>query len=74
MIESPLVFEHVTRYFRKTLALDGIDLRLESGRILGLVGRNAAGKTTTLRLAHGLLFPDSGEVLPERCHLCYSQA
>lgn len=40
--------------FGRTVALDGIDLRVEEGRILGLVGPNGAGKTTALNAILGL--------------------
>jgi ABC-2 type transport system ATP-binding protein len=40
--------------FGKKLALDGVDLRVEEGRILGLVGPNGAGKTTALNAILGL--------------------
>ena len=40
--------------FGTTIALDGIDLRVEEGRILGLIGRNGAGKTTALKAILGL--------------------
>jgi ABC-2 type transport system ATP-binding protein len=40
--------------FGKTIALDGIDLRVEEGRILGLIGPNGAGKTTALNAILGL--------------------
>ena len=44
-----------------TIALDGIDLRVEEGRILGLIGPNGAGKTTALDAILGLL-PYEGEL------------
>ncbi|HZQ22420.1 MAG TPA: ABC transporter ATP-binding protein [Terriglobales bacterium] len=47
--------------FGKTIALDGIDLRVEEGRILGLVGPNGAGKTTALNAILGLT-PYEGEL------------
>src|SRR6266542_4345802 len=40
--------------FGTTIALDGVDLRVEEGRILGLIGPNGAGKTTALNAILGL--------------------
>ena len=48
--------------FGTTIALDGIDLRVEEGRILGLIGPNGAGKTTALNAILGLI-PYQGELL-----------
>jgi ABC-2 type transport system ATP-binding protein len=47
--------------FGKTIALDGINLRVEEGRILGLIGPNGAGKTTALNAILGLT-PYQGEL------------
>jgi ABC-2 type transport system ATP-binding protein len=47
--------------FGTTAALDGIDLRVEEGRILGLIGPNGAGKTTALNAILGLI-PYEGEL------------
>jgi branched-chain amino acid transport system ATP-binding protein len=44
-------------------ALTGVDLVIESGEILSVVGANGAGKTTMLRAISGLLRPRSGEIL-----------
>jgi ABC-2 type transport system ATP-binding protein len=41
--------------FKNTVALDGIDLRVEEGRILGLIGPNGAGKSTLLNCVLGLI-------------------
>ena len=47
--------------FGTTIALDGIDLRIEEGRILGMIGPNGAGKTTALNAIIGLT-PYQGEL------------
>ena len=47
--------------FGTTIALDGVDLRVEEGRILGLIGPNGAGKTTALHAILGLI-PYQGEL------------
>ena len=44
-------------------ALRGVDLTLEPGRIIGLLGPNGSGKTTLIKLACGLLTPTAGEIL-----------
>jgi len=49
------------KVFGTTVAVDGIDLRVEEGRILGIVGPNGAGKTTALNAILGLI-PYEGEL------------
>ena len=44
-------------------ALDNVDLSVEPGRVVGLLGPNGSGKTTLIKLANGLLTPTSGEIL-----------
>ena len=46
--------------YGRTRALDGLDLEVETGAILGLLGPNGAGKTTTVRVLSTLLRPDRG--------------
>jgi ABC-2 type transport system ATP-binding protein len=45
----------VSKAFGKTIALDGVNLRLDEGRILGLIGPNGAGKSTALNAILGLI-------------------
>lgn len=50
------------RRFDQVVALDGLSFEVPEGRIVGFVGRNGSGKTTTMRIALGVLDADSGEV------------
>jgi branched-chain amino acid transport system ATP-binding protein len=50
-------------YYDKAVALAGISLRVETGKIVTLLGANGAGKTTTLRMISGLKRASSGEIL-----------
>ena len=52
----------VTKRFRGITAVDGVDLRLEAGKVTALLGPNGAGKTTTVRLLLGLTRPTAGTV------------
>ena len=58
-----LTCEKLTKvYGKEKTALDGIDLELDFGRIVGLLGPNGSGKTTLLKLANGLLQPTEGRL------------
>jgi len=55
--------ENLTKKFNGLAAIDRINLEVEKGEIIGLVGPDGGGKTTLLRLFVGLLQPTSGSVL-----------
>ncbi len=57
-----LVCEGLSKDYGKLRALDRVDLRLEEGRIVGLLGPNGSGKTTLIKLAARLLVPSEGNV------------
>jgi ABC-2 type transport system ATP-binding protein len=52
--------EGLVKTFGSTRALDGIDLQIPQGTVLGLLGPNGAGKTTAVRILSTLLRPDAG--------------
>jgi ABC-2 type transport system ATP-binding protein len=57
-----LELDHLTKRFGEKIAVDDLTLRLETGSFLGLLGRNGAGKSTTLKMIMGLLTPTSGSI------------
>lgn len=52
----------LTKRFGPLVAVDGVDLTVDGGRIVGLLGPNGSGKTTLIRLLLGLLRPEAGRV------------
>ena len=53
----------LTKKFTALTALSDVNLTLERGRIIGLLGPNGSGKTTMIKLINGLLVPTSGNIL-----------
>lgn len=53
----------LTKRYGALTALDRVDLSLESGKIIGLLGPNGSGKTTLIKIVNDLLKPDGGMVL-----------
>jgi len=58
--EPVIKTKNLTRRFDEITAVDGLDLAVERGEVLGFLGHNGAGKTTTVRLLNGVLAPTSG--------------
>ncbi len=60
----------LTKRFGDTLAVDDLTLRVEAGEVMGFLGPNGSGKTTTIRLLMGLLRPSAGRasILGRDCH------
>ena len=54
---------NLSKSYGKKVALDGINLSINRGRIIGLLGPNGSGKTTLIKLICGLLVPTQGEIL-----------
>jgi ABC-2 type transport system ATP-binding protein len=57
-----LELRDLKRRYGETVALDGLSLEVPESEVVGFVGPNGAGKTTAMRIALGVLEPDSGDV------------
>ena len=62
MASEALALEGIDAFYGDSHVLHGVSLRLGEGRLLGLLGRNGAGKSTTLHVTVGLLPPRGGAV------------
>lgn len=57
-------FENVTKTYNKTVrALDDVSFQVKGGEIVGFIGPNGSGKTTTMKLLTGIIRPDSGKII-----------
>ena len=54
--------EHLTKYYGKTPAVDGLSLSVPEGSVYGFIGPNGAGKSTTMKMLLGLVHPTGGSV------------
>jgi branched-chain amino acid transport system ATP-binding protein len=60
--EPLLTVEEIHTYYGKSHILDGVSLEVGRGEVVGLLGRNGVGKSTTLKAVAGLVHPSRGEI------------
>ena len=58
-----IAFEHVTKRFGNTLAVDDANLGIENGAFITIIGSSGCGKTTLLKMVNALIMPEMGSVL-----------
>ena len=61
--------EHLTKYYGERLAVDNISFNIAKGEIVGLLGPNAAGKTTIMRMLTGFMMPTKGNAFIDECNM-----
>ena len=57
-----ITFENVTKKYDRKIALDNLNLTINSGEIFGLIGHNGAGKSTTIKSLVGVIKPEEGAI------------
>jgi lipopolysaccharide export system ATP-binding protein len=62
-MEHELVAEGLTKSFKQRVVVDHVDFKVSAGQVVGLLGQNGAGKTTSFYMVAGILKPDEGKVL-----------
>lgn len=59
---NAIELKHVTKRFGEVIANDDVNLNLEKGEILSILGENGSGKTTLMNMLSGIYFPDEGQI------------
>src|SRR5262245_19203734 len=62
VMDDAIRTERLTKYYGGCKVVDHLDLRIPRGTVYGLLGRNGAGKSTTLKMLTGMVRPDRGRV------------
>jgi simple sugar transport system ATP-binding protein len=63
MAERLIELRNITKSYGRVYALGGVDLHVDKGEVLGLIGDNGAGKSTLIKILAGAVSPTSGEIL-----------
>jgi ABC-2 type transport system ATP-binding protein len=63
VVQAQLDIQGVSKRYGDVVALQDLSLTVQPGELFGFVGSNGSGKTTTMRIALGVLAADSGQVL-----------
>jgi ABC-2 type transport system ATP-binding protein len=61
-VTHAIELQDIRKTFGPKVAVEGLDLTIPRGPVVGLIGPNGAGKTTTIRMVMSILFPDSGRL------------
>ena len=63
MNKEAIIIDGLTKQFKNTLAVKNISFKINKGKIIGLLGPNGCGKSTTIGMILGLIKPSSGTVI-----------
>jgi len=68
-MSDAIVTQGLTKYYGRQRVVDTLDLRIPCGSVYGLLGRNGAGKSTTIKMLLGLVHPDRGRTTLFSSHI-----
>lgn len=57
-----LALINISKYYNKSLIIEGINLLINDGEVWGIIGRNGVGKTTLMNIMSNIIYPSSGEI------------
>ena len=63
MIENIIEIKELKKIYNKTIAVDNLNFKIQKGQIIGLLGPNGCGKSTTIGMMLGLIKPTSGSII-----------
>ena len=63
MIKNIIEIKNLKKIYNKTIAVDNLNFKIQKGQIIGLLGPNGCGKSTTIGMMLGLIKPSSGSVI-----------
>jgi len=63
---TDLLLKDLVKFYDNRAVVNGVNIKVEPGKVTGLLGPNGAGKTTTFYMAVGMIRPDKGQVFLDR--------
>ena len=63
MIKNIIEIKELKKVYNKTIAVDNLNFEIQKGKIIGLLGPNGCGKSTTIGMMLGLIKPTSGSII-----------
>ena len=63
MVDRLIELRNIKKSFGSVYALGGVNLHVDQGEVLGLLGDNGAGKSTLIKILSGVLKPTAGDIL-----------
>ena len=63
MMSTAIEFQNITKTYENKTIIDHLNLSIQEGEFVTMIGSSGCGKTTTLKMVNGLITPDQGDIL-----------